>query len=159
MARGKHKYHKHKKKKHNNVHKRGKKKFRLPIVSIFFKSLFIALASFLLAFYMPNNITLLVEAAAWIYFSFVLFRGRFLWANNIYAGNDLNFWGLGLIGFLSAFFGVIITIIFTIRAIFIDGSAIMNIPILTLSIGLIILGAFISFRTERRHQTVGVWRA
>lgn len=133
-------------------------RIRLPRINLFFKSLFLALITFFLATQYPQqNILLWIEAGAWIYFSFIVYRGAFRWANNVSMGDDLAFFGLRILGGIITFVGVYLMFATMFAAMFVKGSAPTAIPIVSLIVGLILLGVFIAFRTNRRHRVVGIW--
>ena len=74
------------------------------------------------------------------------------------AADDLAFFGLRILGGIITFVGIILFAT-TITASFTIGLAPEAIPIYCLLAGLIMLGAFIAFRTNRRHRVVGIWGA
>lgn len=135
--------------------------FRLPRfrMSKFIKALLIAVAGFLLAYYYKNTLTLWIEAFAWIYFTFILYRKAFRWANRVSMADDLKLWGLRSLGVIVFIVGVYACFAVGVASIFTKNPAPMSIPMFTLLGGLVLLGMFIAFRTNRRHQVVGIWRA
>ncbi len=68
--------------------------------------------------------------------------------------------GGGLIALVGGFFYITFMFSFSFASAMtgIAGWAFM-IPIAVLSFGLLMLSAFVSFRTERRHKVLGIWRA
>ena len=135
-------------------------RIRLPRISRFFKALIVAILFAYLAYMMPQySILLWVEAAAWIYFSFVLYRKAFHWANRINLGNDLAFFGLRLLGGAIVLVGFYIGFFSLLATALTPNSASQAIPIFMLLAGAMILGLFIAFRTNRRHHVVGIWQA
>ncbi len=140
---------------------RSRSTFRLPRIriSLFFKALVLAAATFFLAYNFNSTLTLVLEAGAWIYFAWVLYKKAFRWANRVSMADDLAFWGLRLLGIAVVFVGVYIAFFGLLAAALTPGSAPTAIPLFVLLAGLVLLGVFIAFRTNRRHHVVGVWRA
>ena len=125
----------------------------------FFIALLIAVAAYLLAVNITNSLFLWLEAAAWIYFAFILYKDVFIWANRVSMADDLAFWGLRILGGFVFIFGIYMAFFTAVASIFSRGVAAMSIPIYCLLGGLILLSAFIAFRTNRRYPTVGFWNA
>jgi len=135
-------------------------KIRLPRISQFFKALIVALLSYFLAtYFLGNDIFLWLEAGAWIYFSFVFYKKAFRWANRVSMADDLSFFGLRVLGAIVTLGGIYFGFAVLFASVFVKNSAQIAIPLACLLLGLIALGAFIAFRTNRRHPVVGIWRA
>ncbi len=146
----------------NYSHKHKKKipRISIPKINIFFKALTIALITFVLAYYYPQyEILLWIEAGAWSYFSFILFRRAFRWTNKVSMADDLAFFGLRILGGIITIVGMYILFATLIASAIVKGSAYQSIPLYCLLTGLILLGAFIAFRTNRRHKVVGIWES
>jgi len=122
-------------------------------------ALLFAILAYFLAAKINNSLFLWLEAGAWIYFSFVLYKDVFVWANRVSMANDLALWGLRILGGLVFFVGMYIGLITLVASALITNSASASIPIFSLLAGLVLLGAFIAFRTNRRHNVVGFWNA
>jgi len=136
--------------------------FRLPRMRInrFFTALLLAILTYFLARYFINNsLFLWLEAGAWIYFSFIIYRRAFRWANRVSMADDLAFWGLRILGGAVFIVGIYISFFTLLASAFTKNSASMSIPIFSLLAGLVLLGLFIAFRTNRRHNVVGIWGA
>lgn len=140
-----------------------KKNYRrnLPRIKIsrFFKALTFAILTFFVSSYWTNGMTLFIELIAWSYFAWVVYNKAFLWANRVSMADDLSFWGLRILGILVVIVGAYIGFFSILAAIFVKGSAPAAIPLFSFLIGLILLGAFIAFRTNRRHKVIGIWSA
>jgi uncharacterized membrane protein YfhO len=67
--------------------------------------------------------------------------------------------GGGLIALVGGFFYITFMFVFLCFCNDWDSSWAFMIPIAVLSFGLLMLSAFVSFRTERRHKVLGIWRA
>lgn len=129
-------------------------------MSIFSKSLIFAILTYLLATYFSTNIFfILLEIGAWIFFSIILYWKVFKWINGINMGNDLSFFCLRILGGGIVLIGFCYGVSILYTSIFYNNTSLINIPILTLLVGLIILGFFIAFRTGRRYNITGIWNA
>lgn len=146
-----------------------KSKFRLPqirfprlrrSVKTFLIAWILAIVTyFLAASYIGNSTLLWIETIAWIYFTWIIYRGAFRWANRVSMADDLAFWGLRILGGFVVFIGLYVGFAVLFASFFVNNSAPLAIPLGCLLFGLILLGAFIAFRTNRRHNVVGIWRA
>jgi len=117
-----------------------------------------------LAFYLKNGIGYFIEFCAWCYLDYFIYRSAFNRVNRMHLGNDLSFFLLRAIGAISAAIGVMFVWAFLYGQLMtglqtgIDTTAI-TLPFIVLFMGLIMLSAFIAFRTNRRHRVVGIWNA
>ena len=126
----------------------------------FFIALLVAIGTYFLATkFIANSIFLWIEAGAWIYFSFLLYKRAFRWANRVSMADDLAFWGLRILGGAVFVIGIYIAFFVGVASLLTTNSAPISIPIYILLAGLILLGLFIAFRTNRRYSVVGIWRA
>jgi len=140
--------------------RRRKIRIRAPKTNTFVKSLIVAVITLTLAYNYPQySLLLWIEAISWVCFSYILFRRVFRWANRVSMSDDLAFFGLRILGAVITVIGVIFFFVTSLATSFSPGSAPLNIPIYSIITGLIILGAFIAFRTNRRHNVVGIWGA
>jgi hypothetical protein len=135
-------------------------RIRIPRINIFFKALILAVLTFVLAYYYPQyDLLLWIEAGAWLFFSFILFKKAFRWANRVSMSDDLSFFGLRILGGIITVVGVYVLFATLFASVLVRGSAPQSIPLYCLIAGAIFLGAFIAFRTNRRHHVVGIWNA
>lgn len=150
-------YHKHKNKPNFNLHM---PRFKLPRINNFFMALILVVVSYFLATnFLENNLFLWLETAACFYLTFIILKPVFKWANRISMADDLSFFGLRILGGIVVFVGIYFGFSVLLASVFVRDSAPITIPLICLVLGLIFLGAFIAFRTNRRHNVVGVWRA
>jgi len=141
---------------------RSHQRFKLPRIRInkFFKALILAIVTFFLAYKYPGYALLLwVEAGAWAYLSYVLFRRVFRWANRVSMADDLAFFGLRILGGVVTLVGGYFLFATVLASVLVRDSAPQSIPLFAIIAGLMLLGLFIAFKTNRRHHVVGVWRA
>lgn len=151
----------------NNYHSTPKKHFHFPRFSFpririnsFFKSLILILISYFLAINFRGNVLFLwIEFLASVYFATIVFKGVFRWANRVSMADDLAFFGLRILGAVVAFISIYLFFAVGLASILVKNSAPESIPLYTLVAGLFFLGAFIAFRTNRRHHVVGMWNA
>jgi len=135
-------------------------KIKLPRINKFFVALVVAVISYFLATkFIENNYFLWIEVGACGYLAFLIYKPAFKWANRVSMADDLSFFGLRILGAVVVFVGLYFGFAVLFASIFVRNSAPVIIPIVCLLGGLIILGGFIAFRTNRRHHVVGIWRA
>jgi hypothetical protein len=136
-------------------------RIRLPRISKFFLVLIVAVASYFLAFYYPKNTLFLwIEFFAWAYLTILIYRKPFRWVNRVSMANDLTFFGLRVLGAIIDIVIIYFSLGFLFASMLVGGTpAPINIPIFCLLAGLFGLSTFILFRTNRRHNVIGVWRA
>jgi hypothetical protein len=133
-----------------------KPKFKL---NIFFISLVLAIGTFFLAFYVHKGIFIFLEVLAWIYFSYYIYRGVFRWVNRINLGNDLAFFGLKALAVIIILVGFYVGFAVLLSFVLVKNFTSLGVILSILLLGLMVLCGFILFRTNRRHQVIGVWRA
>lgn len=141
-----------------SVRKKPKSSLRFPRTSFTFKAIIAAIILLLLAIYFPNSVPLLIiEAIVWIYLSFCLSKRLINWVNRMKMGDDLSFFTLKIVAFIILFIGILMIFI----TLFFEGGVTpsITIPLITVALGLIVSGVFATFRTKRRKNIVGVWRA
>lgn len=145
----------------NSFNKPYHKRFRvkMPKLNSFVVSIILAIATFFLAFYVNYTLTIILEVIVWIYFSCKLYVGAFKWANRVNMGNDLAFFGLRILAGIIVLVSIYVGFVLMLSSILVKNSVPIVIPLFILLFGLIILGVFIVFRTNRRHNIVGIWRA
>lgn len=145
----------------NSFNRPYRKRFRvkMPKLNRFIISLILAIATFFLAFYVHYTLLVVLEAIAWIYFSYNLYIGLFKWANRVNMGNDLAFFGLRILAGIIVLVGIYVGFVLMLSSVLVRNSASVVVPLFILLLGLIIFAGFIVFRTDRRHQVIGVWRA
>ncbi len=146
--------------KHKQINYKIKFKFPRLKINRTFQALILAILTYILAVNFTNySIFLWIEAGAWLYFSFFLYKRVFKWANEVRMSDDLAFFGLRILGGVVLVIGVYVGLFVLLKSALIEGSVTYYIPIYSLLLGLIVLGTFIGFRTNRRHKVVGFWRA
>jgi len=153
-----------KKHKHKPFHPRTQRfrfpRIRLPRLNSFIISLLLAITTFFLAKnFIGNPLFLWLEVGAWIYFTIFVYRRAFRWANRISMADDFAFFGLRILGAMVIFVGLYIGFFILMGMFFVENSTFIAIPLICLLGGLVLLGAFIAFRTNRRYRVVGFWRA
>ncbi len=135
-------------------------RMNFPRIGPFFVALIVAIASYVLAVkFIENSLFLWIEFFAFAYLTILIYRKPFKWANRVSMADDLSFFGLRILGGIVVVVGFYIGFAVLFASFFVKGSAPAAIPLSCLLFGLVALGVFIAFRTNRRHQVVGFWRA
>ncbi len=134
---------------------------RIPKIRVnkLFKSLILACLTLIIAYNFESSLWLILEAVTWSYSSVILYAGIFRWANRINLADDLSFFGLSFLGGVVSVLAIWLGFSALIGSILVKNSLSLTLPIIILLVGLFFFGAFIAFRTNRRHHVVGVWRA
>lgn len=134
---------------------------RMPRIRVhkILKVFLFALVTLYLAFTFQSDILLILEFGVWSYFSFLFYKKAFRWANSASMADDLSFFGMRIVGAVCSVVSVWIGFAVFLSTLFVKNSLPIKIPFITFLAGLFFLGAFIAFRTNRRHHVVGVWRA
>lgn len=135
-------------------------RIRVPRLNKLIIAIIIAVATYFLAVsFIGNDLFLWLYAGACIYATILIYKPAFRWANRVNMANDLSFFGLRILGGAVVLIGIYFGFAVLFASLFVRNSAPITIPLVCLLLGLIALGGFIAFRTNRRHRLVGIWRA
>ena len=101
-----------------------------------------------------------IDWALFLLFLFMVIAGSWFLAKTIDGidlSSDLYCWGLRILGAIVAFFGIMLLMSSTFVLTFTNSTLVLNNIYWIASICIILLGAFMEYRSFRRHPAIHVW--